>query len=421
MLEAHLFEPLKMSDLKLSHRAEKTPPSPIRKLAGLAQKASERGVHVYRLNIGQPDLSSPQEFIAGVSRTAKPVVAYEASHGSRDLLDAWSDYLNRGYALGVAPEQMLITMGASEALIFAFMVCCDPGDEILIFDPTYANYIGFAAISGVRLVPLPCPPESGTVVPSSEEIMRFVSPYTRAVLVCNPNNPTGSVCDDAQLKMLIDLCHKENLFLIVDETYREFVFDGLKPRCVFELSPKDPNIIVVDSISKRFSLCGARIGCLLTFNKSVMQAAFHIAQARLAAPTIEQDAAAYMLRTIGDTYLRDAHSEYTRRRDTAISALQDIPGVVVFPPKGGFYLLAQLPVEDAEDFVTFMLTDFEYEGATTFVAPAAGFYMHREMGRRTIRIAFVLNEKDTRRAIAVLKAGLEAYKVRDIKGVSKGI
>jgi aspartate aminotransferase len=209
--------------------------------------------------------------------------------------------------------------------------------------------------------------------------------------------------------MLLELCHQEELFLIVDETYREFVFDDLKPRCVFQLSPKDPHVIVVDSISKRFSLCGARIGGMLTWNKELMQAAFHIAQARLAAPTLEQDAAAHMLRTVGDSYLIEAHAEYRRRRDVAVAALQAISGVTVFIPKGGFYLLAQLPVEDAEHFATYMLTDFEHNGATTFVAPAAGFYMHREMGRRTIRIAFVLNEVDTKEAISVLGAGLVAY------------
>jgi aspartate aminotransferase len=403
-----------MSLPKLSYRAEKTPPSPIRKLAGLAQKAAERGTHVYRLNIGQPDLRSPQEFFDGITQYRKPVLAYEASHGSPELLSVWCAYLNRHYSIGITPEQMLITMGASEALIFAFMVCSDPGDEILIFDPTYANYIGFAAISGVRLVSIPCPPESGAAVPTRDEIMRFISPYTRAILVCNPNNPTGSVCSDAQLEMLLEVCHQEALFLIVDETYREFVFDEVKPRCIFELSPKDPNVIVIDSISKRFSLCGARIGCMITWNEELMRAAFHIAQARLAAPTIEQDAAAHMLRSIGDSYLTEAHGEYRRRRDSAVSALQNIPGVTAFAPKGGFYLLAQLPVEDAEDFATFMLNEFEHEGATTFVAPAAGFYMHREMGRRTIRIAFVLNEADTRQAISVLGAGLAAYKTRQV-------
>jgi aspartate aminotransferase len=401
-----------MSELQISHRAAKTPPSPIRKLAGLAQAAAARGTHVYRLNIGQPDLLSPPGFLRGVSKSINPVVAYEASRGSSKLISAWSEYLNRSYDLGISANEMLITVGASEALIFAFMVCCDPGDEILIFDPTYANYIGFAAISGVRLIPLPCPPASGRAVPSREEISRYVSPYTRAILVCNPNNPTGSVCRDIELQTLIDLCRERELFLIVDETYREFVYDEVQPRCVFELAPKDPNIIVVDSLSKRFSLCGARVGCMITWNEQVMQAAFHIAQARLAAATLEQDAAAHMLSVIGENYLAQAHGEYLKRRDAAVRALRKIPGVETYVPKGGFYLLAKLPVEDAEDFATFMLNDFNHKGSTTFVAPAAGFYMHRELGRREIRIAFVLNESDTEKAIEVIGEGLKAYEKR---------
>jgi aspartate aminotransferase len=367
---------------------------------------------VYRLNIGQPDLQSPIQFLEGIKQSLQPVVAYEASQGSSRLLSVWCDYLNRSYSLGVTPKEMLITVGASEALIFAFMVCCDPGDEILIFDPTYANYIGFSAIAGVRLVPLPCPLERSAALPSREEIERFISPYTRAVLVCNPNNPTGSVCSDTELSMLVSLCRDRGLFLIVDETYREFVYDGVKPRCVFELAPRDPNIIVVDSLSKRFSLCGARIGCMITWHPELMQAAFHIAQARLAAPSIEQDAAAHMVSTIDGTYLARAIEEYRGRRDAAVRALKAIPGVTAFVPKGGFYLLAELPVDDAEDFATFMLTDFSHDKSTTFVAPAAGFFMHREMGRKAIRIAFVLNAAETERAIHVLGLGLEAYKKR---------
>jgi aspartate aminotransferase len=307
---------------------------------------------------------------------------------------------------------MLITMGASEALIFSFMVCCDPGDEILVFDPTYANYIGFSAISGTRLVSLPCSIEDQFALPDVAEIERFISPYTRAVLLCNPNNPTGSVCSDEQLRMLIDLCRRHNLFLIVDETYREFVYDGATPRCIFELAPKDPRIIVIDSLSKRFSLCGARIGCMITWNSEVMQAALHIAQARLAAPTVEQEAAAYMLSRIGYGYLQEALAEYKSRRDSAVKALQQIEGVVTHAPRGGFYLLAKLPVDDAEDFANFMLTEFVCDGCTTFVAPAGGFYMHREAGKSTIRIAFVLNQADTTAAICVLGEGLKAYKHR---------
>jgi len=401
----------------LSHRASKTPASPIRRLAGLAQQAEARGNKVYRLNIGQPDVVSPPEFLRGVEQYMRgqpghSVLVYETSQGDGALLDAWVARLNREYDLGATPEQMLITMGASEALIFAFMVCCDPGDEILIFDPTYANYIGFSAISGVRLVPLPCTLEAGFALPTREEIERFVSPYTRAVLVCNPNNPTGTACSDAELSMLIEICRQKDLYLIVDETYREFVYDGRTPRCIFQLAPQDPRIIVVDSLSKRFSLCGARVGCLLTWHRELRQAAFHIAQARLAAPTMEQAAAAYMLENMDESYLSAAILEYSSRRDTAVRALSRIPGVESHAPAGGFYLLAKLPIPDAEDFVTFMLTDFSFEGKTVFVAPAAGFYMHPDNGRDKIRIAFVLNGPDTEDAIRVLGEGLKIYKAR---------
>lgn len=398
-----------------SHRARKTPASPIRRLAGLAQAAEDKGTKVYRLNIGQPDLLSPPEFLEGVRQYSNPVVAYETSQGNKPLVDAWCESLNQDYALGITEQQMLITIGASEALIFTFMVCCDPGDEILVFDPTYANYIGFSAISGVRLVPLPCDIEDNFAISKRDEIERFISPYTRAILLCNPNNPTGTVCSDEELRMLLEVCRERDLFLIVDETYREFVYDGRTPRCIFQLSGQDPRVIVVDSLSKRFSLCGARIGCLMTWHEEVRKTAFHIAQARLAAPTIEQHAAAQMLRNVAPSYVVEAKAEYLKRRDAASDALSSIPGVVVSAPEGGFYLLAKLPVDDAEDFASFMLTDFSFEGATTFVAPAAGFYMRREAGRSTIRIAFVLEESDTRQAIRVLGEGLKAYSRRGAK------
>lgn len=396
----------------LSHRARKTPPSPIRRLAGLANDAVKRGLKVHRLNIGQPDVPSPREFLDGVAAYHEKVVAYEASQGSQHLLESWSRSINADYEIGITPEQMLITVGASEALIFAFMVCCDPGDEILIFDPTYANYIGFSAISGVRLVPLPCALEENFALPTREQIEPYISPYTRAVLLCNPNNPTGTVATDDELRMLVELVRDRDLFLIVDETYREFVYDGLKPRCIFELAPQDPRIIVVDSLSKRFSLCGARVGCMMTWHREVRQAAFHIAQARLAAPSIDQLAAAEMLDKISSGYLRAAHEEYRSRRDVAVAALSRIPGVRSYAPQGGFYVLAQLPVDDAESFASFMLTDFDHEGATTFVAPAAGFYMRPNVGKSTIRIAFVLNRDDTEAAIKVLGEGIKAYQAR---------
>ena len=402
-----------MKKLSISHRAEKTPPSPIRKLAPHAQAAEERGLHVYRLNIGQPDLTPPPQFLEAIRNSKRPVVAYEASHGSAKLLQNWSAYINEQYALDITPQQMLITMGASEALIFSFMVCCDPGDEILIFDPTYANYMGFAAISGVRLVPLPYSLKNHCALPQREEIERFISPYTRAVLLCNPNNPSGSLASQEELQMVLDLCREKNLFLIVDETYREIVFDGNTTQSIYQMAPQDPNIIVVDSLSKRFSLCGSRIGCMITWHQEVMESAIHIAQARLAAPSIEQDAAAEMLQALSPSYVQETVAEYTRRRDLAVQMLSEIPGVVAYPPEGGFYLLADLPVDDAESFAIFMLRDFSFEGQTVFVAPAAGFYMHQATGKRTMRIAFVLKENDMKQALTVLKHGLEAYHRRN--------
>jgi aspartate aminotransferase len=395
-----------------SQRALKTPASPIRRLAGLAQAAEERGTKVYRLNIGQPDLPSPPEFLEAIANTTSPIVAYEASQGCSHLVQSWSANLNRDYGLGVTEREMLITMGASEALIFAFMVCCDPGDEILIFDPTYANYVGFAAISGVRLVPLPCSLEDNFQLPKKEEIERFISPYTRAILICNPNNPTGAVSTDTELQMLLEVCREQDLFLIADETYREFVYDGAKPRCIFELAHQDPRIVMVDSLSKRFSLCGARIGCMVTWNTELRQAAFHIAQARLAAPTIEQHAAATMLDTMSGDYLKAAHIEYQARRDVAVRAVSKIERAVVRSPQGGFYLLAKLPIDDADAFASFMLTEFSFQGQTVFVAPGSGFYMHRESGKSEIRIAFVLQQSDTERAISVLAEGVKAYAAR---------
>lgn len=397
----------------LSNRAFKTPASPIRKLAGFAAEAEQRGTKVYRVNIGQPDVHSPTEFFDGlkevVAQFSHSLVPYESSQGCSELLDVWTESLNREYKIGISAKQALITMGASEALILAFMVCCDPGDEILIFDPTYANYIGFSAISGVRLVPLPCSLDKQFALPNKEEITRFISPYTRAILVCNPNNPTGSVCSDEELTLLINVCREHNLYLIADETYREFVYDQKKPRCLFELTGDDPRVIVVDSLSKRFSLCGIRVGGLFTWNDALMQAAFHIAQARLAAPTIEQIAAAHMLRVVSPNYLSDSIKEYQHRRDVAVKALSSIKGVTTHSPAGGFYLIAKIPVDNAELFATFMLKEFSDGGATTFVAPANGFYMHAEGGKDMIRIAFVLKASEMEVAIKILGKGIEVY------------
>jgi aspartate aminotransferase len=398
-----------MVPVKLSNRAHNTPPSPIRKLAHHATKAKKSGIHVYHLNIGQPDIESPQEFFDGLRKFDQKVVAYEQSQGNEELCTAWSKYINRILRINTSPEQFLITMGASEALVFLFMTCCDPGDEIIIFDPTYANYLGFAAIAGVALVPVLSNMENSFALPARDQIEQKITSRTRAILLCNPNNPTGTVYSREEIAFLHELCEEHNLFLIVDETYREFVYDELKPLSILHLVPDSRRVIVVDSLSKRFSLCGARIGCLLTCNEEVLAMTLKIAQARLAAPTIDQFAAAYMLEHIQDEYLENTRNEFQSRRDALYNSLKAVPGVAVHKPRGAFYTVAQLPVNDAEDFAAFLLSQFSYRQKTTFIAPAAGFYMENSQGVQKARFAFVLKKSEIEIAIEVLAAGLKQY------------
>jgi aspartate aminotransferase len=399
-----------MTNIKLSDRARTTPPSPIRKLAHLANKAKKSGIHVYHLNIGQPDIESPKEFFDGLNLFKQPVIAYEQSQGNEGLCTAWSNYINKTLRIKTTPEQFLITMGASEALVFLFNTCCDPGDEIIIFDPTYANYLGFASIAGVNLVPVLSNMDNNFAIPERSEIEKKITKRTRAILVCSPNNPTGTVCRREELQLLFDLCEEHNLFLISDETYREFVYDDLTPLSILHLVPDSKRVIVIDSLSKRFSLCGARIGCLLTCNEEIIAATLKIAQARLAAPTIEQFASAYMLDHIQEDYLARVRAEFQSRRDALYNALKEIPDIVIHKPEGAFYTVAQLPVSNAEDFASFLLSQFSYKMSTTFVAPAAGFYMQNSQGIQKARFAYVLNKGDIERAIEALAAGLEQYK-----------
>ena len=393
----------------ISNRARNTPPSPIRKLAHLAVKARKSGTHVYYLNIGQPDIESPREFFDGLRRFDHKVVAYEQSQGNDLLCSAWSRYVNRTLGLETRSENYIITVGASEALVFLFETCCDPGDEVIVFDPTYANYLGFSTIAGVNLAPVPSNMENGFALPGREEIENRITNHTRAILLCNPNNPTGTVYTREELRLLFDICEEHNLFLLVDETYRELVYDGLDPLSIFHLVPKSDRVVVVDSLSKRFSLCGARIGCLMTTNEQVLAAALKIAQARLAAPTIEQFAAAYMLDNIPDSYFAEMRRKFTERRDVLDAALKRVHGVSAHKPKGAFYTFVRLPVADTDDFAAFMLDKFSRNGKTTFIAPAAGFYMQNERGRQEARLAYVLEKNFIEEAVEALAAGLVQY------------
>jgi aspartate aminotransferase len=325
------------------------------------------------------------------------------------LCIAWSKYVNRTARVNTKPEQFLITTGASEALIFLFLTCCDPGDEVLTLDPTYANYLGFAAITGIHLVPVLTHLEENFALPPRDKIEKEITGRTRAILLCNPNNPTGAVYGREELEYLHGICEENGLFLILDETYREFVYDGLKPLSILNLVPDSSRVIVVDSLSKRFSLCGARLGCLITRSEEILATILRMAQARLASPTIDQFAAAHMLEHIKDEYLEGVRNEFLSRRDALFEALSKIPGVTAHKPRGAFYSLSGLPVNDADDFASFLLSRFSHQGKTTFIAPAAGFYMQNREGARQARFAYVLNKSEIAAAIEALAAGLRQY------------
>ena len=400
-----------MLPIQISKRARLTPPSPIRRLARYAQEAEARGTSIFHLNIGQPDIETPKEFYAGLQRYQDPIVAYEVSQGNQRLREAWSRYMLDTVGLTCAPEQFLITTGASEALIFTFMITCDPGDEVLIFDPTYANYIGFAAISGVDLIPLVTRLEDDFCLPSIDAIEQRMTSRTRAILLCSPNNPTGTVYAREELEALIALCDKHNVFLVVDETYREFVYDGREPLSVFHIAPDNERLVVIDSLSKRFSLCGARIGTLITPNARVLEAALSLAQARLSVSSLAQVAAAEMLQSISRSYVEEVRAEYEARRNILIEEVNKIDGAVSFVPGGAFYTIVRLPIMNAEDFAQFLLTEFSYNQKSVFVAPAQGFYMSRERGHNKVRLASVLEQDQLQEAIDLLCKGLEAYQL----------
>jgi aspartate aminotransferase len=398
-----------MKPIRLSQRATKTPPSPIRKLAPQAKKAESEGIAVHRINIGQPDVLTPPEYFEGLERFEPKVVKYEDSLGSWALRESWSNFMQKTIDLSVSPEEIIITVGASEALIFAFMTCCDPGDEIIIFEPTYANFIGFAALAGVKLIPITCEIEDGFRLPSKDEITEVFSNRTRAILISNPNNPTGTYYTKDEMTVLIEICEENNIFLIADETYREIVFDSIEPFSVQHISKKNSRIIVIDSLSKRFSLCGARIGCLITCNKEVIKAIGNIAQARLAAPTIEQYACSYMLDRLGSEFLNTVRKTYEQRRDCLINALQKIPSIYYANPSGAFYLLARLPVKNAESFCQYMLNSFSLDRKTVFLAPGAGFYLTPNEGEDTVRLAFIIGEEGLAESVKIIKMGLISF------------
>ncbi len=391
-----------------SQRGQRAPSSPIRKLVPYADGARARGVEVFHLNIGQPDIETPSVMREALRNYGSEVIAYGPSGGDAPFRAFLSDY----YAdLGspLEPENLLVTTGGSEAVLFAFAACLDYGDEILIPDPMYANYMGYGTMLGNAVVPIPTRVEEGYHLP--EDLDAYLSERSKAILLCNPANPTGAVYSAEEVERLIDFACRHDLFLIADEVYREFVYDGPRARSVLTYPELGDRAVVVDSLSKRFSLCGARIGCLVSKNRGVMAAAMKFAQARLSPPALAQ-VVATEARMLPASYFEGVKDEYRRRRDVVYESLQAIEGVVAHRPEGAFYQMARLPVDDSEAFVRFMLEEFSLEGQTTMVAPGGGFYAAEGRGRDEVRIAYVLNEADLRRSMTILAAGISAYNGR---------
>ncbi len=396
----------------ISKRGAAMPASPIRKLVPYANDAKKRGIHVYHLNIGQPDIATPRvifDAIEEYARTEK-VLPYGPSDGLPELREAIADYL-QGYGLNVNADEVFITTAGSEAIVFAMMAIADPGDEFIVFEPFYTNYNGFARMADVKLVPVTTSVEDGFHLPERSEIESRITDRTRGIVMCNPNNPTGTVYSRDEVEMVVSIAREHDLFVLSDEVYREFVFDGRKHTSALSFEDDLDRIIVMDSISKRFSACGARIGYIATKNRDVLNTILRFGQARLCPPTIEQVGAIAGFRHMSE-FMDEMIAEYERRRDAVYEELMKIPGVFTRKPEGAFYTVVRLPVDDAEEFSIFMLRDFNVDGKTTMVAPANGFYATEGKGKDEIRIAYVLEVEQLVDAIRILGKGIEAYKNR---------
>jgi len=393
--------------MNISKRGFEIQESPIRKLKPFADQAKERGIRVYFINIGQPDIPTPQPVWRALKEFDEEVLSYGPAQGFLELRQAIADYFN-SYDISLHSENVIITVGGSEAVHFAFSVVADPGEEIIVPEPFYTNYNGFASCADVNLVPLTLSVEEGFRLPSREAIEAKINPKTRAILLNSPSNPTGTVYTPEELERIVDLALKHDLFIISDEVYKEFVYDGASHKSILEYDEVQDRAIIVDSISKRFSCCGARIGAVITRNQEVYQSLLKFAQARLCPPTVEQKMALAAYR-MGREYFHPIREEYQRRRDILYDGLKGIPGVVMHKPQGAFYIIVKLPIKDSEHFVRWMLTDFQLDNETVMVAPAQGFYSTPGKGKDEVRIAYVLKEKDLKKAIDVFKTGLKEY------------
>ena len=400
--------------MRLSHRDQAMPASPIRKLVPFADEARARGLKVYHLNIGQPDIETPPEMIDAIRDFSDKVLAYGPSQGLKESQQAVSKYM-RGLGLDVDPTDVTVTVGGSEALMFAMLSVCDYQDEVIVFEPFYTNYAGFGCMTGAKLVPVGTDVAKCYRLPTVDEIESKITDRTRAILYSSPGNPTGTVLSREEIGRLLDLAVKHDLFLIADEVYREFVYGESSFVSTLEVATaagQQERVILIDSISKRFSACGSRIGFLVTKNRDVRALALRFGQARLCPPTLDQLSAIAGYKVI-DKYVPPMIDEYRKRRDVVMDGLAKIPGTVCGCPEGAFYLQPSLPVDDGDEFARFMLTDFSSNGETVMVAPGSGFYVTPGKGKSEVRIAYVLKESDLARAMEILAEGVAAYNARN--------
>ena len=393
---------------KISKKGLDMPESPIRKLVPFAEEAHKKGKTVYYLNIGQPDIKTPTIAIDAIKSSTIDILAYSRSEGSESYRKKIAKYYEQ-HSISVSHNDIIVTTGGSEALLFAFGSIMDQGDEIIIPEPFYANYNGFSTASGINVVPVISKIENNFALPPIEEFEKLITPKTKAILICNPGNPTGYLYSEEEIKKLAAIVKKHDLFLIADEVYREFVYDGISHYSILKELGLEEHAIVIDSVSKRYSMCGARIGYLVSKNKEVISTALKFAQARLSPPTLAQIASEAALDT-PQSYFDDVKEEYVKRRNTLIEGLENIPGVKVAKPNGAFYCIAQLPIKNSDDFARWLLEFFDYENSTVMVAPAAGFYSTPNVGLNQIRIAYVLNEDHLKVAIKILEEALKVYK-----------
>lgn len=391
----------------ISDRGKAMPASPIRKLVPYAEEARRKGRTVYRLNIGQPDISTPEAALNAIRSISDRVLEYSHSAGNESYRKKLAEFYNEK-GLNISHTDMLITTGGSEAILIAFLSCLNPGEEVITFEPFYANYTGFAIAAGIKIIPVTSYIDQDFALPPISDIEKKITPRTKGIIICNPNNPTGYLYSAKELRQLTEIVKKHDLYLFADEAYREFCYDGAEYLSVMKLEGIEKNVIMIDSVSKRYSMCGVRIGALVSKNKEIISTGLKFAQARLSPPGLGQIAAEASIDTPPD-YFENVNKEYTARRNFMVEGLNKIPGVYCPKPKGAFYTIVKLPVDDADKFAQWLLEEFEYKNQTVMIAPASGFYSTKGLGKNEVRIAYVLKIEDLKKSIEVLGEALKVY------------